>query len=128
MSRRQPHPSAQPVAAAPGESLDLTRARVLLLLHRLDPASAGCAACGRPSPCATSRDAAETLALAGAWNTLEVPGHFAPPSELLLGSPRSPDGATHPAAGSRGITSGGIRSLLWRLAVLGAARRRPGRR
>lgn len=112
---------------------DLTEAQVLLLLHRLDPASEGCAACGRPSPCATSRDAAEVLALAGAWNTLEVPSHFAPPSALFARSPQSLDGLAQPAPGkpepapgSRGRAVGRVRLLLRSLARPGRPRRGRG--
>jgi hypothetical protein len=112
MSRHNHHTQGSEVSTA-----DLTQARIRLLLHRLDPASEGCAACGRPSPCATSQDAAEVLALAGAWNTLDVPTRFAPPSDLLAGSPHLLDDPAAPAPGSRGSAVGRVRLLLGRLGV-----------
>jgi hypothetical protein len=39
-----------------------------LLLHRLDPATARCAACAAPCPCPHANAAAAVLARAGHWD------------------------------------------------------------
>ena len=120
-------PGAEGSAGIPGTEVtpaELTAARVRLLLHRLDPASEGCAACGRPSPCATSQDAAHLLAATGAWNTLEVPSHFAPSCDLLTGPPAPLDSSAEPSSRSRGTAGGRVRLLLWRLGILEKPRRR----
>jgi hypothetical protein len=124
-------PGAEGPAGIPGTEVtpaELTAARVRLLLHRLDPASEGCAACGRPSPCATSQDAAHLLAATGAWNTLEVPSHFAPLCDLLTGLPAPFDSSAEPSSKSRGTAGGRVRLLLRRLGILEKPRRRNNER
>ena len=64
----EPAPARTPQAApSPGQ---VEAARALLLTHRLDVESGGCAGCGAPCPCEIANGAAAVVVAAGAWNTL----------------------------------------------------------
>lgn len=53
---------------------ELDDARTVLVVHRLDPRTGGCAACAADCPCPPALDAGRVLAEAGAWNTVPFTG------------------------------------------------------
>lgn len=61
----------QPRPVTPEE---LDDARTVLVVHRLDPRTGGCAACAADCPCPSALDAGRVLAEAGAWNTVPFTG------------------------------------------------------
>lgn len=58
-------------AAAPE---DLDGARMVLVVHRLDPDTGRCAACAADCPCGPALEAGRALVKAGAWNTVSFTG------------------------------------------------------
>jgi hypothetical protein len=65
-----PAPAPHPCLRMGGESDELSLARMVLVLHRLDIETGRCATCAGPSPCEPAQDAARQLAASGAWHVL----------------------------------------------------------
>lgn len=73
--RHPPVPSsAQAWRPRPATPQELDDARTVLVVHRLDPRTGGCAACAADCPCLPALDAGRVLAEAGAWNTVPFTG------------------------------------------------------
>lgn len=62
------HGPAQPQNDQVAAGDDVPAAARDLLLHRIDPATGDCTACGQPCPCPHANAAASVLARAGHWN------------------------------------------------------------
>jgi hypothetical protein len=80
---------------------ELDDARAVLVVHRLDPRTGRCAACGADCPCPPALDAGRILVQAGAWNTVPFTG------------PTSPQVGPGPAQRGRGWVARLVRRLPW---------------
>jgi hypothetical protein len=63
-------PSVRAWHPRPATPQELDDARTILVIHRLDPRTGGCAACAADCPCPPALDAGRVLAETGAWNTM----------------------------------------------------------
>lgn len=84
-ARRDPIPPRHDQVAG-GD--DVPAAARDLLLHRLDPATGDCMACGQPCPCPHANAAASVLAKAGHWK--QPPLNPVPETQTRPTQPRRP--------------------------------------